>query len=121
MCLFFKVSEYKTLPVAVKLILTAFCCKTQTAASLSGFKNEMYFRIVAQRLVMTDTLDLSGNGFLVSYAAMSKFNIKSKPFGNNAFQDLKLYLTHKGNMYFLKLFVPYNVKLRVFLFKLFQL
>lgn len=92
--LFFKVCQYKSLPVDVKVVLSAVGEEMQPGATLGGFKQQVYLRVVPQRLIVPHTLYRGGDGFLVGNASLVELHLQPEALLYHAFQHFKLYLSH---------------------------
>ena len=113
--------QYQPLPVTVQDILAAGSRKLHAAARLSRFQQKVYFRVMAQRLKMSDAFCRISNRFFVYNISSSKFHQHPETFPDKACQDFQLYFSHQLCLDFLQLLVPYNMKLRFFFFQLAQL
>ena len=82
---FLQMGQNQSLPVAIQDILTAGGGKFQSAASFQWFQQQMGFRIMPQRLKMSDALYRCGNGFLIHNISGSKGNFQPEPFRDQAF------------------------------------
>ena len=117
MCLFIQMSHNQSLPVFIKNLFSTVCFKHKSASLFTRFKQQMYFSIMPEWLIMADTLNRSSNSFLVRNISMDKFNIHMESLQHKCFDNIKLHLTHDLNVYFLKLFIPDNMKFRFLCFQ----
>ena len=92
-----------------------------SAPALRRLHQQMYLRIMFQRLIMSHADNRRRYRFFICNAALVERNVHSEPLSNNAFQHLKLYLTHKADVYLFKLLRPCYAKLRVLFLKPAQL
>ena len=106
------------LPVTVKDIFAAFRSELHTRASFTRLQQKMHFRIMPQWLEMSDSLCRSGDRLFIYDPALSELCQDSVPFLDQVLQHFCLHLTHKLDMYFLRLLCPDDVELRFFLLKL---
>ena len=105
------------LPVLPQYVLGAVGGKYQSAALLKRLQQQMYLRIMAQRLIVTYAHSGSGDCLLVCYAAMVKIRINAESLRYQRAEYLQLNLAHEPQIYLAQLFVPYHMELGVFLFK----
>ena len=108
------------LPIFIQFIFIALIIILYSAAPLSRLKKQMHLCIMSERFIMTNAFSLFRNCFTICYISSYKVNFHSKSVKNYLLQNLKLYLAHKLYVYFLKLFIPHNIKLRLFFFNLSQ-
>ena len=85
MLFFSEVHQNKPLPVSVKRILTAIACKFQSASPRQRFHYQMHFRIVSERLIVSDSLHGVGYRFLIHYPARINFDLHTETLIDNAF------------------------------------
>ena len=78
----------------------------------------MHFRIVTQWLKMSHTLHRLCDRLLIYNVALSKDNHNTKALFDQLRQNFDLHLSHHLRVNFLQLFIPENMKLRIFLLKL---
>ena len=116
--LFFQMRQNQSLPVPIQNILAATSLKLQPASPLCWLHQQMYFCIMAQRLKMTYPFHCSYNRFLVDDISGVKFHLHSKTFLNLIFQDINLNLSHHLSVNLLKLLIPDNMQLWLFLLQL---
>ena len=121
MLFFAQVHKNQPLPVAVKRVLAAIRFEHKSAAPRQRLQDKMNLGIMAQRLIVTDTLNGVLYRFLIHYPAGINIYFYAEPLGNNAFEYLSLNLAHKTDMNFFQMAVPRHMKLGVLLFKLTQL
>ena len=75
---------------------------------------------MAQWFKMSYAFHRCGNGFLIYNISGSELHSHMEAFPDEMFQNLNLHLPHQHGMDFPQLLIPHNVKLRFFLFQLFQ-
>ena len=104
----------QSLPVAVKHILAAHGFHGNAAPRLPRSQQQMYLRVVAQRLKMSDTLHRCRDCLLVYNASRSEPHHNSKTVLDAAHQHLHLNQSHQLYMDLPQFFIPYHIKLWIF-------
>ena len=96
----FQKGQNLSLPVPVQHVLTAGAGKLQAAAGFPRFQQQMYLRIMPQRLIMPDTNHRFPNGFLIYNLSVGKFHIQAKALQYQPFQNFNLDFPHNLHMDF---------------------
>ena len=118
MGLFQQMGQHKVLIMGFQHIGRAPGGNHQAAALGQGLQQQMHFRIVAQRLIVTHALHRIGNGFFIIDAALIQIHIQRKPLLYQASQNFQLHFAHDLHEDLLQPVVPHHMQLGVFLFQL---
>ena len=118
MLFFFQMCQNQTLPVLSQNILAAVCIENESAACFARLHQQMHFRIMPQRFIMSNALDSRLNRFFIKDAAFIKFDKNAETLLHELFQYLYLHFAHQLYVHLTKLFFPDDVKLRLLFFKL---
>ena len=103
------------MPVLVEVILADERFKGQAAPPLSGRKQKLHLRIVPERFVMPYAYDGLRERLLVDNASVFELRRESIALLQNGLQNLRLHLSHHGDMDLLCRLLPDHAKHRVLL------
>ena len=121
MLLFLYMGKDQPLPVAVQYILLAGRADLNAAAPLPRLQEQMNLRVMAQRLIVSDTLHGSGDRLLVYNMSFRELHFLVETLPDQCFQYLRLYFAHKLHMDLPRPLIPDHMQQRVFLLQLPQL
>ena len=117
MPLLLQVRHDQPLPVDRKHIRPAAVLKHKPAPGKTGLQKKMYFRVMAQRLKVSDAFHSSGDRLFINDRRVAKRYTKAESLADHPLQDLLLHLSHDLRGDLLLLLVIIKMQSRIFLFQ----
>ena len=103
MPLLLQMSHDQPLPVDSEHVRSAAVLKHQSAPRHAGLQQQVYLRIVSERLEVTDAFHRPGDRLFINDGGIPEFHAQTQPLPDHALQDLFLHLPHDlgGDLLFL--------------------
>ena len=105
--------QHQALPVFGQTIRRAVRCQLHAAAPEAGLQQQVHLGIMAQRLVVADALDGSGEGLFVQNAALAEGDGQLEPLLQDVLQNFQLHFAHQLDMHLGQIGAPGHMQLRV--------
>ena len=108
-----QMGQHQALPVFGQTIRRAVRRQLYAAAPEAGLQQQVHLGIMAQRLVVADALDGSGEGLFVQNAALAEGDGQLEPLLQDVLQNFQLHFAHQLDMHLGQIGAPGHMQLRV--------